>query len=153
MLDRTQVSARTAWHGVILWRKRDDNDIEILCRWDRLRKQWDLPKGGQKEGECAWATARRELHEETDVWIGWREAGEWMWVSSAGNPIVEPRSERSAWVVTQLKEGDEQKDCSYATWFTRADCEERLRPDHWRLLRQLSWFADDSRVPSLAVIS
>jgi ADP-ribose pyrophosphatase YjhB (NUDIX family) len=62
--------------GGVIFRRNDDNEIEILLIQD-AKDRWTIPKGHIEEGESAKETAERETREETGLqkmsvlnWLG-----------------------------------------------------------------------------------
>ena len=85
------------------------------------------------------ATARRELWEEAGLWLEWRQRGEFHWVSRDAVPLIQgPGPHQSAFLVTQLQEGDREVDHLRRAWMTLEECAAQgLRRDHLQLLREL----------------
>jgi putative (di)nucleoside polyphosphate hydrolase len=53
--------------GVGVMLLNDRNQVFVGARIDNTDEAWQMPQGGMDEGEVPWATALRELEEETGI--------------------------------------------------------------------------------------
>ena len=67
--------------GALVYRKKDDKELELLLIKHRYGGHWSFPKGHVEEGENETQTALREVNEETGLNInlldGFRESVEY----------------------------------------------------------------------------
>ena len=152
------------WAGVALRRPRDDGSWEYCVQRDLKREQWELPKGGaelrtkRRSTGCTdsslFATARGELWEEAGVWLAWRPAGTYEWLSPQGEALpLGPEEGRSAFVCTELRPEDTLVAHSSRAWMTlERFAASTTRKDHVLLLRcwesrtlQVTWCWENRR--------
>ena len=107
------------------------------------RSGWELPKGGMSQADPDhFAAARRELWEETGVWLGWRPAGTFAWVNSEGWGIAgNPAREQNAWLCVDLEASDTRDgERPPPRWMTVDEFEAfSWRSDHQRLLQRVQY--------------
>ena len=90
------------WVGVILFKVlpawKGHPPLKLYCfEWDTKRGNWELPKGGAEltkprfstgcVDSSPFATARAELWEETNIWLGWRDWGSFHWLDAKGEVL------------------------------------------------------------------
>ena len=150
-----QLGRDMPWYGTVLRRWTDEANTDWFFRptpslrvpefcveyecGDGKRKGWELPKGGSRgEDSGPFATARRELWEETGVWLAWRPAGTYAWVSPKGVRLTEgPAPQENAWLVVDLLPCDTRNSHKPPPrWMTLEEFEDHSwRMDHRCLLR------------------
>ena len=136
------------WYGAIVWAQAADGQ-RVCCQRDYKRGGWEFPKGGAETrfrrssgwpDTSYWSTARWEFWEEAGVCLGWREEGQYYWVSQQGQRLPRgPEHGQSAFVVTGLQEQDVIQNHPARTWLNRAQCEAALRRDHHRISNALGF--------------
>ena len=113
------------WFGILLYR-RHGGGLQICFEKDR-RGKLELPKGGEEHfDKSPFATARREMHEEAGIWVGYRKVGEYFWTANHG----------SAFLVTEMQPGDIVYASDTREWRRISELE-GVREDHRRLVERL----------------
>ncbi|MBI3819162.1 MAG: NUDIX domain-containing protein [Planctomycetes bacterium] len=114
--------------GVLIMRNDGASDRILLLR-NRTRGDWGFPKGHSDPGEDDYATARRELAEETGI-VEFELEPDFRFVSTYVLPAGRNRGRRKrvtyylARVKTDILQLSREHD--QAVWATRAEVEQRL---------------------------
>ena len=135
------------WFGVVLQRWNETSrHWEYAFQYSLKRNKWELAKGGEESHDgSAWGTARREMWEETGIWLSWRCEGEYQWINHRGYKLAgEPAAGSRGYVACCLKD-DDSMDGEERHWWVSLECYRKLdasgiaRSDHLEVMDKIAW--------------